>query len=156
MCSDGNVLDKRDGLVLNYQSLPKTNPQGTYEEGDTAVHEVGHWLGLPHTFGSASTCDDGDAVTFGEVTISDTPAEATAAFGCPIGRDSCPDAAGLDPIHNFMDYTNVSLLLLLSDKLSYMYEYLRVIHRKSNSHLLHSSHFIIYPTKPGLLHVHLH
>ena len=110
MCSDGNVLDKRDGLVLNYQSLPKANPQGTYEEGDTAVHEVGHWLGLPHTFGSASTCDDGDAVTIGDVTISDTPAEATAAFGCPIGRDSCPNSAGLDPIHNFMDYTNVSLL----------------------------------------------
>jgi len=39
MCSDGNVLDKRDGLVLNYQSLPKANPQGSYEEGDTAVHE---------------------------------------------------------------------------------------------------------------------
>lgn len=122
MCSDGNVLDKRDGLVLNYQSLPKTNPQGTYEEGDTAVHEVGHWLGLPHTFGSASTCDDGDAVTIGDVTISDTPAEATAAFGCPIGRDSCPNAAGLDPIHNFMDYTNVSFL-----EIDQPFSYLRAI-----------------------------
>jgi hypothetical protein len=41
--------------------------------------------------------------------IADTAAERRPAFGCPVGRDSCsrPD---LDPIENFMDYTDDACL----------------------------------------------
>ena len=87
-----------DGVVIDWKTVPgaSTEYAGLYDEGDTLVHESGHWLNLEHTFYRG--CNGrGDYV-------DDTPYEATPTSGCPAGKDTCT-APGLDPIHNYMDYS---------------------------------------------------
>jgi len=86
-----------DGIVIDYNSLPGGAYGSQFSLGKTLTHEAGHWLNLEHTFytGCSSHNDY----------VDDTPAQKSPTSGCPEGRDSCTNDPGIDPIHNYMDYS---------------------------------------------------
>ncbi len=96
-----------DGVVMGYKYFGSNDATGVnldssipYDLGRTTSHEVGHYLGLYHTFEGG--CNGvGDEVT-------DTPPVKQANFDCPVGADSCPTVPDgiLDMIENYMDYTD--------------------------------------------------
>jgi hypothetical protein len=115
-----------DGVVLYYRTIGRfpDNPNAdyAYNQGRTATHEIGHYLGLEHIWGANSSgCDDSDD-------IADTPPQEDANGGCPRGRiTSCDNSAsGGDMYQNYMDYTNDACMHLFTrDQASYMYDLVR-------------------------------
>ncbi len=98
-----NGTANTDGVVVNYQNFgtdddPSVTIGGNFNLGRTLTHEVGHYLGLYHTFHGNSCTGTNDL-------CDDTPAIAESNSGCPTGIDSCPAQPGIDMIENYMDYT---------------------------------------------------
>ncbi len=90
-----------DGVVLLYSSIgapPFNRAAGPYNQGRTATHEVGHWLGLRHTWGAG--CNNADG-------IDDTPNQQRETSGCPDNIvSSCNNGPFGNMWQNYMDYTD--------------------------------------------------
>ena len=88
-----------DGVVVLYTSLPDAGPP-PYNLGQTATHEVGHWLGLFHTFqGGCNAVGDH---------VGDTVAHSGPNYGRPVVglRHNACEAGALAPVKNFMNYVD--------------------------------------------------
>ncbi len=99
-----NDSPQLDGVIIHHASLPDASrpwlqQPWPYDLGMTAVHEIGHWCGLYHTFQGGCDAPGDD--------VNDTAYEASAATGCPLHRpSSCPGEVGFDPVENYMDYSD--------------------------------------------------
>jgi Pregnancy-associated plasma protein-A/Secretion system C-terminal sorting domain len=94
----------RDGVVLHYK-YTGLNKNKYYGLGRVGVHEVGHYLGLTHIWGTKNGCDDDDG-------IEDTPQQATNYKGCPAyPKQSC----GVSSMFmNYMDYVDDPCMVMFS------------------------------------------
>jgi len=89
------ALLRGDHVVLRYYPA-----KGGFSDPLVPVHEVGHWLGLLHTF------QYGCGTLVHSDLIRDTPTQSAAVYACTAHSDSCPDEAGEDPVDNIMGYAH--------------------------------------------------
>ncbi|MBS1760688.1 MAG: T9SS type A sorting domain-containing protein [Bacteroidetes bacterium] len=93
----GGEMNK-DGLAIDFAALGTVGATSGYGMGKTAVHELGHWLGLKHLWGDEYCGDDG---------VADTPKQAGYTIGCPNNiRITCGNSPNGDMYMNYMDFTN--------------------------------------------------
>ena len=94
---------EKDGVVILHSTFPG-GATAPYNRGHTATHEIGHWLGLYHTFQSGNPLGGSGCVPPGDE-VDDTPPHSGPNMKCDAG-DSCEKVGdGQAPIHNYMNYT---------------------------------------------------
>ncbi len=102
----------KDGILMSFKFFGR---EGVAEEfyphdlGRICVHEMGHYFGLPHTFGTIGNgCNDDDG-------FNDTPLQDDPSFACPDfpAADICTQNNGV-MFMNFMDYTDDACMTMFT------------------------------------------
>lgn len=99
----------RDGVVLSGPYFGTGSCAfAPFNKGRTATHELGHWLGLRHTFTGGCVGTTPTNCAFSGDNICDTPPVSSSSFGCPDPKNTCTESPSdmNDMTMNFMDYVN--------------------------------------------------
>jgi hypothetical protein len=119
----------KDGLVIDFQYFGTIGGASSGSDGRTATHEIGHYLGLMHTFCEDSDtqgnpiCCDNDNNNWGGY-VDDTPATEDIYWGnvtSSTNNNTCNDLSYanafntdvLDMDENFMAYSNTSWMFTI-------------------------------------------
>lgn len=86
-----------DGLVMVHYGIGSIGT-GNSQNQSVSTHEIGHWLGLFHTWGNGTA---GEGCT-GDDMVADTPPTKGSPSVCDLGENSCGQLAN---VQNFMDYS---------------------------------------------------
>lgn len=103
--------ERTDGVFIDYTTFGRksgTNQSGIYSFGRTVTHEVGHWMGLYHTWGDERCGTD---------YVSDTPV-ATTSNSSAFCRDvfsNCTGTRTRNMIENYMDYSPDSCMNIFTE-----------------------------------------
>jgi hypothetical protein len=96
---DGAAGASGDGIVMLHETIGgRNNGYGSFDEGRTLVHEVGHYLGLQHTFNPSGACES-NTYSAGDLLV-DTPAQFNADYG-----SASSDCGATSAFNNFMNYS---------------------------------------------------
>jgi hypothetical protein len=109
----------RDGVAIHYQYFGRDeNDPSPYNLGRTLTHEIGHWLGLQHPWGTGG-CESDDG-------LSDTPAQEGPSSGCDLTKVSC---GVLNMVQNFMDTSDDACMNLFTKAQSHHMRNTLMVHR---------------------------
>lgn len=100
-------LAATDGIVILYSAFGRVGTLSTgFDRGRTLTHEMGHWLGLRHTWGDDDCGDD---------YCPDTPTQQTSNFNCPaFPHVTCSNGPSGDLFMDYMDYVSDACMGLFS------------------------------------------
>jgi len=99
-----------DGLVIGYQYIGKTGASAPFNLGRTVTHEVGHYLNLPHLWGSDP--NQGCQTDYS----NDTPTSPGPNYGVPsypLNR-TCGGVSRSQMFMNYMDYVDDKAMVMFS------------------------------------------
>ncbi len=97
--SPNSVGNNNDRVVVLNSAVGRNAPAAPYNQGRTLSHEVGHYLGLNHTFNGG--CGGGNCYSSGDL-LCDTNSESQPEYNCPGNSSSCGTT---DPVRNYMNYS---------------------------------------------------
>ena len=102
--SNAAIGTSSDRVVVNHLTFGRDSAFPPHDQGRTATHEVGHYLGLFHPYyGGCGIPTAPDCYLTGDL-ICDTPPDAESHDECPVGATSCGGVAV--PIENYMELTD--------------------------------------------------
>ena len=101
-----------DGIVLRHDYVGSIGTSNPYRSR-TLTHECGHWLNLPHTWGSSNSPNEQDNCDIDDG-VEDTPMCLGSPVGlCDLDRTTC---GSLDNVQNYMEYSYCSKMYTLGQR----------------------------------------